>query len=194
MSTPGVPSLLNNVTNILNSAALIAADFGLISGFFAQPQWGIYLNGQPFVIADSCVSVDYKREYRVSDYPQEQGAFESYNKVQTPYDAKVQLSKGGTQSDINTFLTTIEAAAASLDLFDVVMPEKTYSNANIVHIDFERKASRGAHLIIVDIWLIEVRVSVNAAFTNTQSPSGSSPSFTGNVQPGTPPILISGVM
>ena len=56
------------------------------------PQWGIYLDGEPVVDADSVVTFDYRQEWTVSDYPLEQGAFQSYDKVQTPFDVAVTIT------------------------------------------------------------------------------------------------------
>ena len=61
---------------------------GLLGLF--DTQWGIFdQSGDPVITADTIVEVGYRREYRISDFPVEEGSFASYNKVQTPYDVRV---------------------------------------------------------------------------------------------------------
>src|SRR5574337_124086 len=84
----GVPALLRNVSNIgmaVTGALAVVAKYGSLSNFLA-PKWGIFRadNLTPVVIADSVVSVDYRNESRISDFPVELGSFGSYNKVATP--------------------------------------------------------------------------------------------------------------
>ena len=182
----GIPALLNNVAAVTNAAALLVADAQIIQNMFQGPKWGIGVGGFFQIVPDSIIDLDFKRDWQVPNYPQEEGAFESYNKVAMPYDARVRMTKGGTDADRAAFLNRIDALAASLTLFDVVMPELVYKNSNIVHYDYRRTATSGVSLLTVDLWLLEIRVSGNAAFSNTAAPSGANPVNTGTVQPQTP--------
>jgi hypothetical protein len=177
----GIPSLLNGVAKITNTFALLNADAALILGMFnSTQQWGIFANGQAAILFDAVVSVEIKKDYSISNYPQENGAFQSYNKVQMPFDARLRITKGGTQSEKTTFLTALDKIVAGLDLYDVTTPEYSYHNANIVHYDYRRNAENGAGLLTVDIWLIEVRNTATISYTTTGKvtapsvPSGSS--------------------
>lgn len=178
----GVPPLLNKVNNVANTAILLYADAAAIFGLFPRPAWGLYKNGVAVIKADSVVSVEIKKEWRLADYPQEAGAFQTYNKVTTPFDARIRLTKGGSDSVLNEFLESVDAAAKSLELYDVVMSGKTYQGANISHYDFKRTAISGAGLITVDIWLTEIRVTATAKFSNTAAPSGAQSVNGGTVQ------------
>ena len=151
-----------------------------------QPQWGIFLTGSRAIIPDNIISFEFKQDFRVAEYPMEEGGFQNYNKVNTPYDARVRMSKGGTESDRQQFLDDIEALADSLELCDVVTPEKIYLSANLNHFDYHRTATNGVGLITVDVWLIEIRETISAKFSNTKQPSGASPTTVGTVQPQTP--------
>jgi len=182
----GIPALLSQVNNIENTVSLLTSDVQSVLGMFAGPTWGIGFNGVFQIIPDSIVSVEYKKDWRVPNYPQEQGAFQTYNKVTMPYDARVQMTKGGTVAERQEFLNAIEAAAGSLNLYDIVMPEITYQNANIIHYDYRRTSTNGVGLLTVDIWLLEVRVTATTAFASTAQPSGASPVNDGNVQAQTP--------
>src|SRR6185503_11295777 len=104
----------------------------LFPGFSAVPFVNSLAAGTG--IANTSVGdVGYRREYRISTAPQEQGAFLSYNKVQMPFDARVTYLVSGLSAIRTAFLQQLEAAAASLDLYSVVMPEFIYPSANIIH-------------------------------------------------------------
>jgi hypothetical protein len=132
--------------------------------------WGIYLNGVPVIAADSQVDFDYKQEFHIATYPVEQGQFQSYDKVQMPAEIRCKFSAGGTESNRQNFLQSIDAVMYSIDLFDVVTPEKVYTNYCFSHRDFTRSADRGAGLIVVELSLIEVRETATAQYQNTQQP------------------------
>ena len=91
----GLPSL-KGLTRTTNKAGLLVADGLLVvHQFFNAERWGIYLKDKLVLEADSMKSIDYVQGSKISDYPQEEGAFQSYNKVATPYEVRVELTKGG---------------------------------------------------------------------------------------------------
>lgn len=142
-----------------------------------SPQWGLFKDGKSVIEADNVVSFEYKRDWAISDYPLEKGAFESYNKVQLPYDVRLQFSCGGSVTSREAFIKSIEAIDNSLDLFDAVVPEKVYIGCNIQHVDYRRTASRGVGLIVADVYLLEIRDNATAAFAKVQT-SPASPTAT----------------
>jgi len=72
----GLPDLPAGV-NVFSDVVLLVAD--AVSLFFGvTPQWGIFLDGEPVVVADNVVAFGFKKSARISKYPQEQGAFASY--------------------------------------------------------------------------------------------------------------------
>jgi len=184
----GIPPLLNQAANIANTAVLLTADAVVIARTFnplSNLHWGIFdQSGLPVIIPDSIVSFDFKNEWRISEYPQEQGAFQSYNKVATPFDARITMTKGGSQNDRENFLKTIESISASIDLYNVVTPERTYNSANIQHYDYRRTATNGAGLIVVDLWLLQIRQTAQATFSNTSQAGDKGTVNTGTVQAG----------
>ena len=151
-----------------------------------QP-WGVFgifdQNGNPVITAQSVSGVEYANDYRISDYPQEMGAFESYNKVKVPYQAKVTFMTSGAIADRTNMLTSLEAALASLNLFVVVTPEFQYANANVTHFSYRRTSDHGTAMIIAEVWCEEVRIVSSGQLSNTQSVNGSSPQQGGSVQP-----------
>ena len=165
-----------------DSLTLMDADAldGLLGLF--DTQWGIYDdNGDPVITADTVVEVGYRREYRISDFPVEEGSFASYNKVQTPYDVRVTFAIGGSVSDREAVLIQIGAACASLDLYSVVTPEFTYPQANVTHYDYRRTARRGLGLMEIEVWVEEVRQVAAGQFTPAQSDNAASPANGGTV-------------
>ena len=196
---PGVPPLPGGgIAAILPVLALVDA-IGL--GVFSGPQWGIFAqSGAPVLVANSVFGVEYARDYRISDYPQEQGAFESYNKVQVPYQAKITFLVGGSVAARAAFLEAAGSAVAALDLFTIVTPEFSYPNANLTHYSYRREARHGVTLIMVDVWCEEVRITGTAqlsppaaaassqaptasgTLSDTQSPNGAATQQGGTVQ------------
>ena len=81
----------------------------LVAPFSAQ--WGIYKDGLPVVVADSVVSFGFKKDWNIADYPVEEGSFESYDKVETPFGARVRFASGGSTANRQALLQSIEAIA-----------------------------------------------------------------------------------
>lgn len=184
-NVPGVPPLLRNPLAAAQSflLPLLTQDaFGLPAQAPVQP-WGIYdQNGFAVILADSCVSMDYRQEWVVADYQVEEGGFESYDKVAMPYEARVRMACGGSLDAREAFLQSIEQVAPTVELFDVVTPERVYLSANITHYDYRRTANQGLGLMQVDIALLEIRVTAEADFSQTQAPSGAGTKNDGTVQ------------
>src|SRR6266446_5232352 len=108
------------------------------------PVWGIFdQDGNTVLAADSVASVEYQDPWRISDYPQEQGAFESYNKVKSPFTVKIAFLISGDISNRSDFLETLQRAVESLDLFVVVTPEISYDSANLSFSTYRRTARSG---------------------------------------------------
>jgi len=144
-------------------------------------QWGIFdQSGNPILEGDSVDSFSFQRDARVSTAPQEQGAFASYNKVAEPYTPRVAYA---VNSDRTGFLAAVDAAVQSLDLYVVTSPDAVYPNANLIHYDYTRTVQQGVTLIIVNVWLEEIRQGSGPLLQNTQSPNGAAPAVSGQQQP-----------
>lgn len=160
---------------------LLLADAPGLFSLFGPPQWGIFgQDGTPILVADSVGRVEYARDYHVSDYQQEQGAFASYNKVQVPFQVKMTFLVGPSRI---AFLNNLNAAVASLQLVTIVTPEISYPSANLTHASYPREARNGKTLIKVDIWAEEIRIISGDPPNNAQSTNAASPSQSGQVQP-----------
>jgi hypothetical protein len=176
----GLPALPASVTTFANLALLVADVIFAISE--VPQQWGIFLDGVPGVAADNVIAFGFKQSARLSKYPQEQGAFASYNKVLTPAEPRLQFSTGGSVTDRQAFLESIAPLIFDLNLYDIVTPEATYSGYNVINYDYSRNADN-AGLITVDVWLEEVVIAGASEFSNTQAPTDSAQANNGLVQP-----------
>jgi hypothetical protein len=201
-SVPGVPAVLRQIGAVTNNIALLAADVASIARMFLGPQWGILKGGQPLLVGNSVVAFDFRKEWRVSDYPVEKGAFASYDKVAVPFDVRITFAVSGEGSLLSSLipgaagwmavpnrtamLTLLDTAAKSLDLVSVITPEATYDSCNIVHYDYRREARGGTTLIRVDVWLVEIRIAPSPQFTQTKTEAAAAPVNDGPVQ-ATPP-------
>jgi hypothetical protein len=192
----GVPALLDPPADP-TPQPLLTADSPAIQPSSRVPAWGIYLNGAIAIAADSILKVEYKASARISNAPQEKGSFQAYNKVQAPYESRVQMTKGGNESERAAFLDALEAAKQSQNLYDIVMPEKQFMNANITGYSLVRTARSGVTLLTVDLIFEEVRQAAAPVFTattggestatptisNPKSPSGADSTNAGTKQP-----------
>lgn len=163
--------------------SLLVSD--VISLVLGSPEslWDIFLDGSPAFEFESIVSFGYSQEWTIATYPTDDGAFFSYDKVQLPFACHLRISSGGTEEERQSLIEEVTAAANTLNLYDIVTPEKVYPNCNVAHMTFERTADRGAGMIIIDLTFQEIRSSQASAFSNTQQPGSAGQQGGGNVQP-----------
>src|SRR6266849_2857706 len=112
----------------------------------------------------------------------EEGGFDTYDKVDTPFTNRVRMSSGGSQANRQALLDEIDAIAGNLELYDVVTPERVWSHVNFQGYELVRTSSNVAGMIIIDIVLNEIREDAGTTFTNTKSPTATSPKDNGTVQ------------
>jgi len=188
---PGVPSIPRSP----NFPPLVQAGLGLIQGALwsalqSDTRWGIFdQSGNPLanpsqltgVTADivgalgfgttySTSSVDYQKAVQVSDFPIEKGSFANYNKVELPGEPSVILALSGTENDRAKFLSEIDKACKSVDLYNVVTPEATYKDYSLVSYRYGRHQDHGATLLVVELMLREIR-QVSAQYVNSSNQS-----------------------
>jgi hypothetical protein len=207
---PGVPQLARSPLFPPAPAAVVGLGLALgrlWQAIFAQPQWAIYKANKPqkasdgleevtvtaervpVVVPDSFGEFSYRNEWAVSDFPVQDGAFASYNKVAQPFEIVLRLYKGGSKEARKRFLDSIEAIAGTLDLYDILTPERTYLNVNVTRFEIMRRGEKGAYFLSeVDVYFREIR-QVTASYTttattteNAQNPSAAPAVNTGVVQ------------
>lgn len=189
---PGVPQLSRSLQ--FPAAPAAGVGLGLALGrlwqaVFAQPQWAIYKANKPVkaseadalptvtivaqrtpvVVPDSFGEFSYRNEWAVSDFPVQDGAFASYNKVAQPYEIVLRLYKGGSKEARKRFLDSIEKIAGTIEFYDILTPERTYLNVNVTRFEVMRRGEKGAYFLSeVDVYFREIR-EVSATYTNTAS-------------------------
>lgn len=174
------PNILPFVLGGPNILTQNLAGLGII-----PPLWGIFdKRGRNAIQFDNVLAVEYRQDWTLSDYPVEEGAFATYDKVQVPFNIRMLVSGGRQFSNRQRFLLSIPPVATSLELFDVVTPEVTYLDCNVVHYDYGRRADEGLGLIKVAIWLMQVRLVPNVTPGNasTKQPAGAPIIVGGQVQ------------
>ncbi len=207
---PGVPSLTSFATT-----PVVALAGDLIStavGFLTQ-QWGLFFFGIPVLPTNSTVSFDFKQDWIVSDYPVEAGSFMSYDKVQLPFDARLRVTSGPDEvsriallnliqvltnsssllqalSTAITSLTGFTLPSVPLFLFDAVTPEATYTGCTISHYDYRRRSDSGLGMIVMDIWLTQVKQVASTAFQSVISAASAGTVGTGISTPVAAPSSI----
>jgi len=163
--------------------ALTADDASVAQSTGSSPTWGIFdASGDPIADWDSIKAFEYKQDWRLPNYPMEQGAFQSYDKVQTPFQTRVTMTKSGQEQVLSQFLAAIAAASEGTDLFTVDAGGITYQNVSVEGYDYQRTATKGVTMLTVEISLLEIQIASSSTFTNTAQPSGADPVNGGTVQ------------
>lgn len=150
-------------------------------------RWGVFKNGAPIVVCDSVHDLTYRREWAISDFLVEGGAFESYDKVALPFDIRIRFNAGSAASRA-ALLGSLNAIAPTTGTYDVVTPDAVYNSVTVSHMDYHRSSNRGLGLLSVEVWFLWVnqQSSLANAPGNTASPSGATPAPGGTVQPTAP--------
>lgn len=186
----GVPSI-NFATGFPSPSLLTTDTVSQFSAVFG-PQWGIFLNGSLAITAESVTGFEMRRDWTISDYPVEGGVFESYDKVLAPFLAKVRLASGSSPQAREQLLAAVDAAALTLNVYDAVTPEFTYTGCSISHYDYRRVANQGVGLIVIDIWLSQILQQTQSGLDSSQvqNPASADPFNGGPQSPGIPPSTI----
>jgi hypothetical protein len=219
---PGVPALTRPIQiavarNVPLSIAIGTVENLLIQALQQAPRWGIFdaagnqlgidaNSGNPIITALtsqitgitapvlSTFAFEFRKETKISQFPIEGGSFASFNKVELPANPIVTLVMDGSESDRTNFLSAIDDACKSTALYSVVTPEVTYANYSLESYSYQRRATRGATLLMVEVVLEEIR-QVSAAFStatkpivNPQNPAATPQTNSGMTQPATPDV------
>lgn len=190
-TAPGMPAITVTLASV--SAA---------GGLQANSSWGIFdSSGNPLYAPSSqgtlsTFSMAFMRSTNINDFPIEAGnagegaAFASFNKVWQPANPIVTLAISGPNADLGNFLTALDAACLSTNLYTVNTPEKQYVGYSIEGYSYQRTAQRGATMLLVEISLKEIlQVSPSYAsspINSPQSPGATSPESGGLVAPAAP--------
>ena len=141
--------------------------------------WGLYTQGDnpmPVFDVDTCVSFKFADTSKISDFPVENGAFASYNKVIHAFQPKIKVAVGSSkdgsissQDRIQTLLGKLYQYVRSTNIYDLYMPEYYYSGVTVEKYDYTRTAIKGRGMLEVEITLMQV-IQVSAQYTTVKLP------------------------
>lgn len=210
-NVPGVPPLLQPAgAPAIALPTLLTTDSATVGSQFPE-QWGVFdQGGSPVIIFDTVVKVEYRQGWVIADFPLEQGAFESYDKVQTPYDVRIRFAAGKNVENRKALIQSVKERAGDLNLYTVITPEDVLPSVNVQHFDYVRTRENGLGVLQLELWLLQIRINssqstqvtgganavngtaTNAngatpfsgapALTNTFDPSGMTPFNNGSIQ------------
>lgn len=181
---PGVPALLRSATVPTKDQILKGGLSAISELLFGAESWGVFTqSGKRAIEADSFLSIEYQNGSRISNAPQEKGTFSSYNKVANPYDCSVILAMGADKAARTGFLKKLEELNDSVELFSIVTPERTYTNATLETFNYKREASNGVTLIKAQLNFVQIRNSAIATQTKPRDPSSYVPDSVGQLSP-----------
>lgn len=196
------------MATILGNATLLVADaVSVVSSLLVQ-EWGIYKDvttpfgtGRVQVVGQNVgnflinvsgigsgnfLEMAFRLSYDISKYPVEQGSFQSYNKVQKPYDVVTTVTAGGSNLNRATLLQQVQVIIGTTDLYTVLTPEGPIDSLNPIGYSIERRHDRGLGLLMVEIFWEQIRPAGEPTFSTTQTPT--SPAATAATVPGETPI------
>lgn len=177
-NVPGVPAL-SGYSSELPTLLFADAAAALLS-FLAPNTWGIFLDGIPVLLYDTQVNFEYLQDWKVSTYPVEQGAFQSYDKVQLPSEIRVRLAAGASVFNRQAMLDSIDLQMSTTLTYDIVTPEKVYLNYNFTHRSYSKEAAN-VGLVEIDLMFVEIMETATAQFQDTLDPTASGQVGLGNV-------------
>jgi hypothetical protein len=222
-NVPGVPPLTSYGVNTAFLAFSDALFVGQQVINVLQPQWAIMnaTTGEPvflpaspatqllapiasltsllgisgFPTTASFVEFEVRQDWAIATYPIEGGLFQTYDKVELPFDVRLRIASGGNAAQRLAFLGQVRAMAQdTVNLYDVVTPDQAYYGLSVNHFDFRRTSANGVTLIVVDVYFQQVRAtSLTQAFANAATPVVAGQQGTGTVTataPTIPPPLI----
>ncbi|WP_215755479.1 phage baseplate protein [Acetobacter sp. P5B1] len=189
----GVPTLATYAIEGAEAAASVIVGTALEDLLVSEAaaQWGIFdKNGQRVATTAHVVSLGTIQESRITSAPMEKGAFASVNKVSMPRMVRVMLVCDEDLATRAAFLSAVQAAAASTDLFTLSTPEAVYQNMNITHVERDIRQGGSPSMLRLMIGAEEVRGGARALLASagtsslpTKEPSGAAPINIGQVNP-----------
>ena len=179
----GIP----NVAGLVSALSTTLVSFGgavLVNAVFGK-QWGIVNQyGIPILLARSVLGMAYDNSSSISSLPVEGGSFASYNKVDNPAIATVQMTTTESVLKRGAFLTQLETLKRSTLSFYIISPEYVYQNYQIIGINYSREAGAGCTLITVNVELQEVReAKVEYSYEEVKNPEDAKTKDGGQKQP-----------
>jgi hypothetical protein len=159
--------------NALNALALVASALPNVNP--PTPIYAIVASDTfiPLTIPSSWGEFSPKYETQLSDYPQEQGAFQPYNKVKRPQTINVTMIKTGSDVARFAWFTAIrqQEALNPTQLYTLISPVGVFVDFTIASMSIDVRPDRGSNLTYLNILFTEVPqiTSSDGSYQNTLS-------------------------
>lgn len=171
---PGVPNLQRPIAAlaatlpaIISSLQVQAPPGFLVQATKSAPIWGVFdSSGNIAITPESMGAFGMRSEWRISDYPVQDGTFASYDKVTVPREIMLRMMIGKTLQDRVAFELACETVAASYDTFTIITPEKSYLNMNCLRHEVNRVETKGAYFIEAEMFFRQIN-PVNAQYSDS---------------------------
>lgn len=181
------------------TALLVADALTVIQQFILGPQWGVWENGAQVVGQDvtsfggfleSAVGtalgigqttqqdIEFEARWAITNAPQEGGAFQSYNIVQTPYRVAITFVAGGLPANRALLRSQVQNIVGTTRLFTALTPEGPIESLAAVGMAYRRNPE-DVGVLAISVLFAQVRPAGNAQFNTTSTPN----SATGAVAP-----------
>lgn len=112
----------------------------------------------PLCVPTSWQEFTLRYDTALSDYPQEQGAFQPYNKVKRPQTIDVTVTKMGSDVTRQLWLMAIRQfeAAYPQQLYTLVSPQGIYVDFTLAGLSYTTRQDRGSHLLYLTMRFVEI--------------------------------------
>ena len=136
-------------------------------------------NGGDAVEFSSMLSISIEASGQALTCPIEQGAFATYNKVQSPLSSSLKLGIGGETYDQRAALDRLERMRCGLEKVALSTPYEYYPGLTLVSFSHRREPGLPNHALLANLQLVEVRELKNAsggfsAITSPKNPTSQS--------------------
>lgn len=125
----------------------------------------------PLTIPSSWGEFSAKYETQLSDYPQEFGAYQPYNKVRRPIEVNVTLIKTGSDLARFAWLAAIQQQEANnpQQLYTLISPQLIATDYSLAGLSYETRKDRGSNILYLSLRFTEIPQipSSLGTYTNT---------------------------
>jgi hypothetical protein len=143
---------------------------------YSSAGWGIFDAETllPAINYDTFISFKIDDNSTVSDFPVEDGAFATYNKVSKAFMSHVKIAVSDTPTRRAAFLGALRTARTSVSLMNLVTRDGVYLNATLESYAYARERRGGMSLITAELVFKEVRTVSRAYGYASVKPAGAS--------------------
>lgn len=189
---PGVPQVAR-ASSFFNDVTLgIGAVQSLLwASSQVKPTWGLFnAAGKIVITPDNYLQFENSNDWKVSDFPLQDGEFSAYNKVIIPFTLSVKITKGGTLQTRKALIQQVKAIAGDTNLYRLLTPEASYTAINITGYKILRRGQEGAYYFAdFEIFFRNIQYSASqystttANTTNAVNPNATPPQNLGTQSP-----------